>query len=174
MIAFTAPVLTGDGPVTTYTAKCDPGAVTVTGATSPLTLAPLVNGTLYTCAVAASNAYGMGPTSGTVTVTPIDPDPPPVDAGPDAEPDASIPDAAPVADASSGADSSADAAFQPPPPAGGFDAGSGPPSFSFPIGGGDEDCGCHVIGRAAGPSSAVMAAAALLGLAVGRRRRRSR
>lgn len=69
-VSFTAPTSIGDGPITGYTATCNPGAVTATGADSPITITGLTNGTAYTCAVTATNVYGTGSASGTLAVTP--------------------------------------------------------------------------------------------------------
>lgn len=69
-VSFTAPV-SPDAPVTGYTATCNPGGVTATGADSPITITGLTNGTAYTCAVTATNMYGTGPASATVPVIPV-------------------------------------------------------------------------------------------------------
>ena len=69
-IAFTPPV-GGGGGIIDYTATC--GAVPVTGAASPITVTPLVNGTPYTCSVTARNAVGSSVPSSTVAVTPAAP-----------------------------------------------------------------------------------------------------
>lgn len=70
-IAFAAPSSNGGSPITQYTATCSPGNVTGTGATSPITVSGLTNGTPYTCSVTATNAAAQtGPASGTVPVTP--------------------------------------------------------------------------------------------------------
>ncbi len=68
-IAFTAP---GDSGITGYTAICTAGATSKTGsgASSPLIVLGLTNGTAYSCTVAASNASGAGVASANVTVTP--------------------------------------------------------------------------------------------------------
>jgi hypothetical protein len=70
-IAFTPPASTGGSPVTGYTVTCNPGAVTATGASSPITVSGLTNGTSYTCSVAATNATGTGAASATVPVIPV-------------------------------------------------------------------------------------------------------
>ncbi len=72
-INFTPPASDGGADITSYTATCNPGAVTGSGAASPVTVRGLTNGVAYTCAVAATNAIGTGPSSGTVSVTPAVP-----------------------------------------------------------------------------------------------------
>ena len=69
-IAFAAPGSDGGASVSGYTARCLPGTAAVSGAASPLTVTGLVNGTVYTCRVTASNAMGEGPESAPVTVVP--------------------------------------------------------------------------------------------------------
>ena len=53
----------GGSPITGYTVSCNPGAVTANGATSPITINGLTNGTSYTCAVLANNAAGSTPST---------------------------------------------------------------------------------------------------------------
>ena len=73
-VSFTAPSFTGVPPgITGYKAVSTPGSVTVTGASSPLTVSGLTNGTSYTFAVQALNAIGYGPASTSNSVTPINP-----------------------------------------------------------------------------------------------------
>jgi hypothetical protein len=67
---FSPPASNGGMAITSYTVTCNPGALTVSGAGSPLTLSSLANGTTYTCSVTATNALGTGPASSTVVVTP--------------------------------------------------------------------------------------------------------
>lgn len=69
-ISFTPPASTGGSPILSYTVTCNPGAVTATGAASPITLTGLSNGILYACSVVAINAVGTGPPSSTIAVTP--------------------------------------------------------------------------------------------------------
>jgi hypothetical protein len=69
------PPLTGRGqPVTGYTASCTAGMATVSqaAAASPIVV-PLVNGLTYQCSVVASTAFGTGPASLPVSVTPLAP-----------------------------------------------------------------------------------------------------
>lgn len=68
-ISFSPPANDGGNPITGYTIDCGNGA-TATGASSPLTLTGLVNGTEYGCTVTAENAAGAGVSSGEVKVTP--------------------------------------------------------------------------------------------------------
>ena len=70
IISFTPPASNGGSPITSYTATCNPGAVSATGAASPITVGGLTDGVLYSCFVVATNAVGTGPASSTVTVTP--------------------------------------------------------------------------------------------------------
>ena len=55
---FSASANNGGSPITGYTLTCNPGSLTGTGSGSPITLTGLGNGTSYTCAVAAGNAFG--------------------------------------------------------------------------------------------------------------------
>ena len=69
-VTFVAPTFTGIPPgVTGYLATSTPGSLTATGASSPLTVTGLSNGTAYTIAVQATNGVQYGPagTSGSVT-----------------------------------------------------------------------------------------------------------
>lgn len=56
-VAFT-PNGTGGSPITGYTATSTPGSISGTGASSPVTVNGLVNGTSYTFKVVANNAIG--------------------------------------------------------------------------------------------------------------------
>jgi hypothetical protein len=62
-VTFTAPSNVGGGAITSYTVISSPGAITGTGASSPITVSGLTNGTAYTFTVVATNAYGSGPAS---------------------------------------------------------------------------------------------------------------
>ena len=57
-IAFAAPLLDGGSSITSYTVTASPGDLTTTGATSPLEVTGLTNGTSYTFTVFATNAVG--------------------------------------------------------------------------------------------------------------------
>lgn len=70
-INFTAPTNNGGSAITSYTATCNPGAITGSGAASPITVSGLTNSTAYTCSVTAANGVGTGAPSGTVNVTPL-------------------------------------------------------------------------------------------------------
>ena len=69
-INFSAPANNGGSAISSYTATCNPGALTSTSATSPITVSGLANGATYTCSVTAVNAAGTSSASSTVTVTP--------------------------------------------------------------------------------------------------------
>jgi hypothetical protein len=62
-VAFTAPASAGGSPITSYTVTSSPGSVTASGASSPITVTGLTNGTAYTFTVTATNAQGTGPAS---------------------------------------------------------------------------------------------------------------
>jgi hypothetical protein len=63
-VAFTAPVDTGiPAGITGYRVTSSPGAITATGASSPISVTGLTNGTSYTFTAAAQNATGYGPES---------------------------------------------------------------------------------------------------------------
>jgi hypothetical protein len=62
-VAFTAPSDTGSTSITSYTAVSTPGSLTGAGASSPVTVTGLTNGTSYTFKVSATNSAGTGPYS---------------------------------------------------------------------------------------------------------------
>ena len=62
-VAFTAPSDTGGTSVLDYTVTSTPGNFTTTGASSPLTVTGLTNGTNYTFTVRARNSQGNSPES---------------------------------------------------------------------------------------------------------------
>ena len=70
-IAFTPPASDGGGAISGYTATCNPGNLTGSNSASPIVVPNLVNGTLYSCSVTATNSAGIGAASGTVNVTPL-------------------------------------------------------------------------------------------------------
>jgi hypothetical protein len=57
-VAFTASSYIGKGTIT-YTATSSPGGLTATGASSPLTVSGLTNGTAYTFTVVGNTNYGV-------------------------------------------------------------------------------------------------------------------
>lgn len=70
-VAFTAPVDDGGSAILSYTVTASPGVATATGASSPLVVPGLVNGTAYTFTVTATNANGTGlPSAASAAVTP--------------------------------------------------------------------------------------------------------
>lgn len=71
-VAFTPPASNGGAPITEYTATCTASgaSATGTGATSPVTVSGLNNGTQYACSVIATNARGNSPASASANVTP--------------------------------------------------------------------------------------------------------
>jgi len=76
-VTFTAPVYAGyPATITSYTVTSSPGGLTGTGASSPITVSGLTNGTAYTFTVTATNSTGTGPASGASnSVTPAVPVP---------------------------------------------------------------------------------------------------
>jgi outer membrane autotransporter protein len=73
-VAFTAPASNGGSAITNYTVTSSPGAITATGAGSPIVVTGLTNGVAYTFTVTADNAAGTGPASAASnSVTPAAP-----------------------------------------------------------------------------------------------------
>ena len=73
-VAFTAPANVGGSAITEYYAVSNPDRVTVSGASSPINVTGLTNGTPYTFSVWALNTYGPSPFSGASgSVTPAAP-----------------------------------------------------------------------------------------------------
>ena len=72
VVSFTAPVNNGGTTITAYTVTSSPGGVTASGASSPVTVAGLTNGTSYTFTVTATNSAGVGTaSSASAAVTPL-------------------------------------------------------------------------------------------------------
>lgn len=69
-VYFTAPINTGGLPITGYTVTSSPGGFTATGATSPIIVSGLNNGTSYSFIVVARNSLGSSPMAYTATVIP--------------------------------------------------------------------------------------------------------
>lgn len=73
-VSFTAPANSGGAPITTYTVTAQPGGATTTGATSPINVSGLANGTAYTFTVTAANSVGISAASvASNSVTPVAP-----------------------------------------------------------------------------------------------------
>jgi hypothetical protein len=62
-VTFTAPANVGGGAITGFTVISNPSGITGSGASSPITVSGLSNGTPYTFTAVATNAYGTGPAS---------------------------------------------------------------------------------------------------------------
>jgi len=62
-VTFTAPANVGGGAITGYIVVSTPSSISGTGASSPITVSGLSNGTAYTFKVFANNAYGPSPLS---------------------------------------------------------------------------------------------------------------
>jgi uncharacterized protein YhjY with autotransporter beta-barrel domain len=62
-VSFTAPSSNGGTAITGYTVTSNPGGFTGTGASGPITVSGLTNGTAYTFTVTATNSAGSGAAS---------------------------------------------------------------------------------------------------------------
>ncbi|MDP4202761.1 MAG: fibronectin type III domain-containing protein, partial [Bacteroidota bacterium] len=62
-VTFTAPSANGGNAITGYTVTSNPGGLTGTGTSSPITVSGLTNGTTYTFTVTATNGIGTGTAS---------------------------------------------------------------------------------------------------------------
>jgi hypothetical protein len=119
-VAFTAPSWNGGATITGYTATSTPGSLVGTGASSPITVTGLTNGTAYTFTVHATNSAGNSAESAASnSVTPRV---------------LTVPGAPTIGTATAG-DSSATVAFTPPADNGGatitgYTATSTPGSFT--------------------------------------------
>jgi hypothetical protein len=73
-VTFTAPTDVGSAAITSFTVTSTPGAISGTGAASPVTVSGLTNGTSYVFVALATNGAGTGPASGASnSVTPVQP-----------------------------------------------------------------------------------------------------
>jgi len=68
-VVFTEPAVLGTGAIT-YTATSSPGSFTASGASSPVVVTGLTNGTAYTFTVTASNSFGSSTSGSSNSVTP--------------------------------------------------------------------------------------------------------
>lgn len=62
-VSFSAPGSSGGSAIIDYRVTASPGGITGTGASSPITVSGLTNGTEYTFTVTATNTEGTGPAS---------------------------------------------------------------------------------------------------------------
>jgi hypothetical protein len=71
IVAFSPPASDGGAAITSYTVTSTPGSFTATGASSPITVTGLSNGTAYTFRITATNSAGTSsPSSSSNSVTP--------------------------------------------------------------------------------------------------------
>ena len=72
---FVAPASSGTSPITGYSLVCTANTTPygTTGASSPITLTGLTNGTTYDCVVRATSSVGTGTASNSLAVTPAAP-----------------------------------------------------------------------------------------------------
>lgn len=71
-VTFSAPGSTGGASITSYIVTANPSGATGSGASSPIVVTGLTNGTAYTFTVTATNSAGTGSVSApTNSVTPM-------------------------------------------------------------------------------------------------------
>ena len=63
VVSFSAPAENGGSAITSFTVTSSPGGVTASGASSPITVTGLSDGTSYTFTVTATNAIGTSAAS---------------------------------------------------------------------------------------------------------------
>lgn len=74
IVTFSAPADNGGDDITSYTVTSNPGSITASGASSPITVTGLTNGVEYTFTVTATNGIGTSsPSSASNAVTPAVP-----------------------------------------------------------------------------------------------------
>lgn len=78
-LTFTAPVDTGNSAISTYTAISNPGNITGSGSSSPITILGLSSATSYTFTVTATNSFGTSAAS--AASDSVTPNPVPIQAG---------------------------------------------------------------------------------------------
>ena len=71
-VSFT-PGNSGGSAITSHTVTANPGNITASGSSSPITISGLTNGVTYTINVSSTNSNGTSLQSGSTTVTPIQP-----------------------------------------------------------------------------------------------------
>jgi hypothetical protein len=72
LVSFTSPINNGGASITSYTVVSSPGGITASGASSPINVTGLTNGTAYTFTVYATNSVGNSvSSSSSSSVTPI-------------------------------------------------------------------------------------------------------
>jgi uncharacterized repeat protein (TIGR01451 family) len=69
-IGFSAPAFDGGADIDQYHLRCNPGALSFSGPTSPLVATALTNNIVYRCSVSAENAVGESVASAEVSVIP--------------------------------------------------------------------------------------------------------